>query len=455
MQRTSRTPRGSRHARSLPECLRQFLTPDAWRQARAGLRRPRADIRWDFHPLVLVLLAMTWAIGDGLPERFDMARGIVALCRPKRRRPGRTEVGFRKALIRLPIRPLAVLAAAIRDRLAALLGDALTCGGFVPLGCDGSRLECPRTDELIARLGRCGKGGSAPALWVTALVHLGTGIPWSWRLGRGDADERGHLRALLPTLPRRALIVADAGYNGYDLAAAIRASGASFLIRMSSTTRLFVDGPIDPRRFTDGPVRHWPQAARERGLPPLELRLIRARGRRPRPGKRRADVWLLTDVGADRLPASRAAELYRRRWENEGLFRSYKRTLSKVRLTGRTVRAVHREAYGSLLACQLLLAQAAAAIRTRPERGGSSAPPCGARGALLAVRAELRAVPSRRCGTYRDRLSRCMRERRERTSAKSKRSWPERTPHRPPRPPQLLTMGEGLKRQLNRLNPVP
>src|SRR5262249_20165783 len=39
--------------------------------------------------------------------------------------------------------------------------------------------------------------------------------------------------------------------------------------------------------------------------------------------------------------------------------RTYKRTLGKVKLVGRTVKQVHREAEGSLLAVQLLLAQAA------------------------------------------------------------------------------------------------
>ena len=54
-----------------------------------------------------------------------------------------------------------------------------------------------------------------------------------------------------------------------------------------------------------------------------------------------------------------AGQFYPWRWENEGLFRTYKRTVSKVKLVSRTVRLVHRELEGSLLAVQLMLAQAA------------------------------------------------------------------------------------------------
>lgn len=131
-----------------------------------------------------------------------------------------------------------------------------------------------------------------------------------------------------------------------------------------------------------------------------------------------------------------------------------KRTLKKVHLTGRTVRSVHREAYGSLLACQLLLAQGAWALQGARDRA-CAAVPCSPREALLAVRKELQAAmkPDRR-ESYRDRLARCERERRQRTSPKQKRAWPQRTPHKPPRPPRLLTMNDKQKALLSSLNAV-
>jgi hypothetical protein len=438
----------------MASCLRQFLTPQVWKQARRGLKKTRKDARWDFHHLILVTLALTWSLGDSTAERFEMARGIVSICRPKRRRSGRTAPGFQKALGRLPMRPLLALAGALRHRLLSLLGDGLLSGGFIPLGCDGSRLECCRNDELLARMGQAGKEGSSPTMWVTALVHLTTGVPWSWWLGRGDASERDHLERLLPSLPKKALVVTDAGYDGYDLAVAILASGASFLIRMSSKTHLFVDELTDPELFGQGKVSYWPGRARQAKRKPLGLRLIRVSGRRGKDPRRAVDVWLLTDVDAQRMSITQAASFYRLRWENEGLFRSYKRTLKKVHLVGRTVRAVHREAYGSLLACQLLLAQGAWALPGARDRA-CAVVPCSPRQLLLEVRKELQAaMRSDRRESYRDRLARCERERRERTSAKQKRVWPQRTPHKPPKPPRLLTMNEQQKALLSRLNAV-
>jgi hypothetical protein len=454
MGRTPPACRLPRHAQSLPACLRQFLSPAAWRQAQRSLVGPRRETRWIFHHLALVALAMTWSLGESAPERFEMARGIVAICRPRRRRAGGTAQGFQKALARLPMRPLVALAAAVRRRILVLLGDDMLVHGFIPLGCDGSRLECCRNDELLARMGKAGKADSTPALWVTALVHLSTGIPWSWQLGRGTASERTHLGRMIATLPALALVIADAGFNGYDLAAAILAAQGSFLIRMSSKVRLFVDSPADLERFDQGQVTYWPLEAQQKRLPPLSLRLIRVRGRRPVKGRRRkVDVWLLTNLSSSRLSVERAALFYRLRWENEGLFRTYKRTLSKVHLVGRTVRTVHREAYTSLLSCQLLLAQGTWAQRQLRVPSPAEAAPCSARQAILVMRQELIAAmkPDRRA-TYVERLGGCVRERRPRTVSKQKREWPRRTPHVPPKPPLLLTMNDKQKALFSRLN---
>jgi hypothetical protein len=109
------------------------------------------------------------------------------------------------------------LAEGVRRRIFTLFGERLLYRGFHPFGCDGSRKECPRTAELEQRLGEAGKKDSAPALWLTAIVHLRYGLLWSWRLGKGIASEQLHLIQLLATLPARSLLVTDAGYIGYEL----------------------------------------------------------------------------------------------------------------------------------------------------------------------------------------------------------------------------------------------
>jgi hypothetical protein len=426
----------------LLDALRDFLTPDVYKQAHQARAAARAAPRWPTQPLVLTLLTLTWCTGDSLTERFETARAFCVACLPKRRRPGRTTPGFQKALGRMPLAALRAVAAAVRRRLAARLG-LVGADGFAAFGCDGSRLECPRSAELEARLGKVSKAGAAPTVWVTALVHLRSGTLWAWRLGRGDAAEREHLRALLPVLPPHALLVADAGFNGYDLARAIVAAGASFLIRMSGKDSLYVDGPAPGRCFTEGRVYCWPQAARDKKLPPLPCRLIRARGRKGRV------AWLLTDVlDAGRLPRQAAARYYRWRWESEGLFRTYKRTLAKVKLLCRTVRLVHREAEGSLLATQLLLAWGAEAVGA----GRGEAPVrCSPRQVLRAVRRELSGGKGRRAAFGR-RLARARRERRAgRRSGKVKRAWPRRAEHKPPKRPKFLTLTAAYKSLMAKL----
>jgi hypothetical protein len=433
-------------ARSLVESLRNFLTPALWRQARRARGRRRRP-RWPTQHLLLTLLTLTWACGDSQAERFATARAFAAAALPKRRRPGRTVQGFQMALARLPMAALRAAAAGIRRRLLALLARGWEQDGFVPLGCDGTRLGCPRAAELERRLPAAGKANAAPTLGLTALVHLRLGVPWAWRWGKGTASERDHLRMLLPLLPEKALVVADAGYVGYDLARTLLEQQVCFLIRMSCQATFYRAGSGRPSRFHDGEVYYWPPSQRKGGggQPPLVLRLIRVRPRRGR-----HDVWLATNVrDRRRLSAAQAARLYRQRWESEGLFRTYKRTLAKVKLHSRTVRLAHREAEGSLLATQLLLAQGALGLRPRGASRGEGCAACSPRRVLLAIREELQAARPRRRDFGR-RLAAARRERRGRQSAKAKRPWPQRTPHKPPKPPRLLTLGDAGKARISR-----
>src|SRR4051812_17717737 len=150
-------------------CLRKFLTPEVFKQAHQAHRRGRRRCRWCLQPLLLVLLTMTWCTGDSQPERFETARAFCVVLLPKRRRPGKTTPGFQKALARLPMSVLHAFAAAVRRRLHVLFDKDLLLDGWRPFGCDGSRLECPRAEELEQRLGEAGKPESAPGSAHTPL----------------------------------------------------------------------------------------------------------------------------------------------------------------------------------------------------------------------------------------------------------------------------------------------
>jgi len=407
--------------------VRYFLTPAVWKQAQSVCPAKRKR-RWDLQPLILALLAMTWLTHPTVEERFQVACSFVIACRPKRSRPGRTVPGFLKAVHRLPVRVFHLLSQCIRHRLLER-GLLPRIAGFFPVGVDGSRLSCPRTRELEERLPAVSTS-SAPQVWITALVHLLSGVPWWWKVGKGTASERGHLQRMLSCLPTLSLLVADAGYVSYALLIRVLLGGHHMVVRMKSNVHLYTSSKVPMERYQQGRVLWWPEENRRRGHPPIIARLVRITA--PRGG---GDVWLLTTV-LDRHVLSRKqiGKLYRLRWENECFFRSYKRTLGKVKLWGRTIKTVHREVEASLLAVQLLLAQVL--------RSGLPAQtvPSLAR-ALRVIRQDLHdyASLSRRRASYEKRLRSAFRDRRTRHADKIRKQWPRQKTYHPPKPPQLLT----------------
>lgn len=437
--KAARKLRQLQQSRSLMECVREFLTPQVWKQARQATLKRRSSPRWDLQPLVIVLLTMTWAAGNSQAEQFEAARGFYVMCYECRKRPGKTVEGFQKALARLPMCQLRALAQGVRDQIRVRYGDRLLIDGFEPYGCDGSRVEAARAAELESRLGKSSHEDSAPTVWVTAFVHLGLGLLWAWKIGKGDADERLHLRQMLSTLSPQALIVADAAYMGYELARAILRHEQSFLLRLSSKMYLYTTEQAVLETWNEGQVYYWPGKVQEKGGPPILCRLIRVKAK----GQAKQDVWLLTNVlEPERLSATTAAKFYRWRWRNEGLFRTYKRTVMKLKFSSRTIRLVHREAEGSLLALQILLAHADLAPRSKAVAGEPIISP---RKVLIEIRREINGSHGRRIPPYRKRLEHCRADDRCQTSPKAIREWPRRKPHQCPAPPIIRTLTDKQK----------
>jgi hypothetical protein len=430
------------HAKPFLDALQAFLTPQVWKRAhQADATRRRTSARWLPARIIFVLLTMTWCGGDSVEERFETAKAFYIACHPKQKRPGHTFPGFHKAVRKLPLAGLRALAEGVRQQLTQRFAAQLApVHGWIPFGCDGSRQECPRAAELEQRLGRLGskkKKNAAPSIWITAMVHLSTGLLWSWRLGTGVADERRHLLLLLRTLPKFALIVCDAGYVGYELFQALLRQRLAFLFRLSSRDCVYVDEACSQKSFREGTVYYWPQYVQDRKGKPIQARLIRV-------GGKKIDVWLLTNLPRQQLRRKQAEQYYRWRWKNEGLFRTYKRTLAKVKLLSRSVRQVHREAEAALLAVQLLLAQGFLAMLPRKNSRETPSTPASPRLVLRAIRDEITAgvgaLGPRQRADYRRRLRQARCEIRDRRSPKASRDWPRRKIHKPPKPPKILTL---------------
>jgi hypothetical protein len=425
--------------------LVQYLTPQVLKQGHQVWQPPKKASRWSLNAVIGTLLGMAWGCGDSQEERFATARAAYVAAHQHDERPGKTLAGFFAAVIRLPLCVFRALAEGVRQQIGLRYAESLRIGGWLPFACDGTRLECPRSQQLQERLGEAGKPDSAPTVYLTTLVLLPLALLWSWRLGKGTASEHDHLRHLLGTLPERSLIVADAGFLGFDLFRAILQPPASlsFLVRLSSRAYLYTAEQIQLSRFREGVVYYWPTHAQEKGLPPIKARLLRVR-------RSKCDVWLLTNImDRQQLSHKTAAKIYHWRWSNEGLFRIYKGMLQKVKLEGRTVAMVHREAESSLLALQLLLALTAEVSQSGRRDVVIYGSP---RQVLLWLRGEatalLRTLGPRQFRDYQRMLATIRTGPRERRSPKVRQDWPRRKKHKAPKPPHLRVLTDTLKTKM-------
>ena len=85
---------------SCSAALLRFLPASVWKQAHQLHQPTKAPGRWDLHPLLVVLLLMTWTTGDSEAERFVTARAVYVSRHQHGKRPGRTLSGFQQALAR-------------------------------------------------------------------------------------------------------------------------------------------------------------------------------------------------------------------------------------------------------------------------------------------------------------------------------------------------------------------
>jgi hypothetical protein len=253
------------------------------------------------------------------------------------------------------------LVAALRRRMREDLAERFAVAGFAAFGVDGSRLQLPRTasnegrfsappkrrprpksksKDRAAEAARRKKADS-PQLWLTTMWHVGTGLPWDWRTGATGSSEREHLVQMLGDLPAGALVVADAGFVGYETWEAVLSGGRHLLVRVGADVRL-LEG-LGYARERGGLVYLWPDRQAARGEPPLVLRLVVARGPRH-------PVYLVTSVLEEAtLPRRQVIELYRLRWGVELFYRHFKQAFGRRKLRSHRADNAQVEATWSLV----------------------------------------------------------------------------------------------------------
>ena len=405
------------------------------------LRVKDARVRWTPRILVTAAVLLGWAAGPNLGECFTMAREAVVAMYASRRRPGETLAGFLGALEQQSAALLLVVVGALRRMTIRLSGRNWRVGPWVVMGADGSRVECPMTRRNERGLGCAGKDKTTPQLFVTTLFHVVTGLPWGWVRGRGDSSERGQLRRMLKELPRRTLLLMDAGFPGYELLGALLRSGHDFIVRVGRNVNLLrgLGWEYEQQGST---VYLWPQNQRKR--PPLMLRLVVVRNKRK-------PVYLLTSVcEEEQLQDDQVAQLYRLRWGIEVMYRTLKRTLEHHKMRSDTPKRAKIELDWYMVGLWMLGLMTLEAMSPRRRLAKQWSP---AR-AISCVRGAMRkARRPRRRGGLRQELSRAVQDKYVRSRPKKARHYPRKKTERPAGRPKIRTAKRAEKQAAQAFQP--
>jgi hypothetical protein len=384
--------------------------------------------RWTLPHVLYVSLLMVLETAPTLQERFRLARQKVVEMFPGRLRPGRTYTGFVKARRRLTRAQIRVTKRQLCRYHRRIAGPFWRRDHWLAFAADGMRIQLPRTAANEKAFGGAARDHSAPELSVTSLYHLGTGLPWAWRIGPGTESEQVQLRRLIGQLPRGALLIADAGFTSFELLRALTQRGVEVLVRMGSNRTLLTGLEDACVRVRGEWVWLWPKKKQTR-YPPLKLRLVRLEQANHTPMCLATSVWderVLTD--------QQVGQFYRQRWGQEVFHRAFKQTLAQHTLRSASPGEARREldwALRAYLLVGLWTVQAQIEAQQDPRAWSVAA-------ALRVVRVALR--PARglllRGGLVRQ-LRAASKDRYVRRGSKAARHWPRKKHDHPPGLPKL------------------
>lgn len=414
----------------LAQALKRLLQPLC--QSR---REPDKRILWT--PLMLVLCAILLAVdcSPSLSDRFEQAQLSLGLLLPRQRR-ARTYQGFIKALHR-KARLHEDVAGWLRQHMQQIAGPHWLREGFAAFAADSSKINCPRTRANEQAFGRGGKANGPPQQLLTTLWHMGLGLPWAWRADPVQGhSERGALRSMLGLLPRKALVVADAGFVGYELVQQLRSQGQHLLIRVGRNVSLLTQLGWAVKERGDT-VYLWPSqdhrggdrsgSKRRRKHPPLVLRLIRI----PVPGK--ADVCLLSDLPQGQLSQQQAHRLYLLRWGVELFYRSLKQKLQRRKLCSAAPAQARLELHWSVLGVWVVGLLSVEAI----VRKGHDPLSWSLAASLRLIRRAAKAPGGKADAQLLEHLGECLKDPYPRQHPKAARDWPHKRKQKPPGEPNV------------------
>jgi len=238
---------------------------------------------------------------------------------------------------------------------------------------DGSTLEVADEKENEKAFGRPGasRGSSAyPQIRFVSLVENGTHVLFGSQMADYNTGEITLAKAVLPSLRKGMLCLADRQFFGFELWKQARTTGAGLLWRAKKNMRLVCE-----KRLPDGSYlsriypseRDWRHKTNGVVVRVIDYRLEGVEGAEP--------IYRLVTTLLDhkQAPAPELAALYQERWEIETALDELKTHLrgSKIVLRSKTPNLVRQEFYGLLLAhfaIRGLMHEAALKAREDPDR---------------------------------------------------------------------------------------
>jgi hypothetical protein len=395
--------------------------------------------KWSPLRLFWMAILMVWSAEQTLQGRFDATREVLRSLFPKWPL-GKSYTGWYEAQLKwlTPLGP--ALSKRLQQQIQESAGRQWQREGWCAFAVDGSRVECPRTEANERELKCAGKKKTGPQLFLTTLLHMGTGLPWDFRIGPGTDSERHHLGDMLASLPRHALVVADAGFTGYDLFRRLITADQNFLVRVGANVHLLRKLGYVEHEGADT-VYLWPE--KKWHEPPVVLRLIERRL-----GKKK--MYLVTNVQDKKaLSEKNAGVLYEMRWGVEVFYRSLKQTLAKRKMLSHSPAAAKCELKWTMYGLWLLGLMSVSKILAR---GGDPL-----RWSAAAARDRIReSLRSALAGRHLDRalvvdLGWALKDDYTRHGSKKARNWPHKKKEKPPGNPKIHLPNAEQRRAMKRL----
>ncbi len=260
--------------------------------------------------------------------------------------------GISQARTRLSWEPLQQL----HDELVKPIAVRSTRGAWYRtwrlVSVDGSTFDVADekvNEEAFSRPGASRGASAYPQIRFVSLVENGTHVLFGSQMGGYQTGEITLAKAVLPSLNKGMLCLADRNFFGFELWKLARGTGADLLWRMKKNMRMACEKLLPDGSYLSHVYpseRDWRHQTNGIVLRVIDYRLEGIEGAEP--------IYRLatTILDPDKAPAKELAALYHQRWEIETAFDELKTHLrgANIVLRSKTPDLVRQEFYGLMMA---------------------------------------------------------------------------------------------------------